>query len=189
MLCMRGPAGAQAAAAGADPQTVMLTSMRLACSHSRRRRSASVSGRAWLGTPGSAPAQGGALPSADQTGVEALRHRLPGLQATWVQSCTAAWHGDCSHPRGSCRSPCSPAQEALAAEPGARQVLVVVGDERDTRDGHYSYASVGPFAAHHVLACSNMGTVQHWINVVRAPRQPARPSLSWVLDSGNVCVD
>lgn len=47
------------------------------------------------------------------------------------------------------------------------QVLAVVGDERDTRDGHYSYAAVGALAAKHPLTCSNMGTVQHWLNVVR----------------------
>ena len=43
----------------------------------------------------------------------------------------------------------------------------MVGDERDTRDGHYSYNSVEPFASQHPLICSNMGTVQHWMNIVR----------------------
>ena len=46
----------------------------------------------------------------------------------------------------------------------------MVGDERDTRDGHYSYYAVEPFASQHPLTCSNMGTVNQWINTVRAPR-------------------
>ena len=51
------------------------------------------------------------------------------------------------------------------------EVLAVVGDERDTRDGHYSYYSVEPFASQHALICSNMGTVNQWINTV-SPSAP-----------------
>ena len=47
-----------------------------------------------------------------------------------------------------------------------REHPAVIGEERDTRDGHYFYSALPPFSETYPLSCSNMGAVNQWLDAV-----------------------
>ncbi|KAK9811980.1 hypothetical protein WJX73_005245 [Symbiochloris irregularis] len=53
-----------------------------------------------------------------------------------------------------------------------RELPAVIGEERDTRDGHYTYSALAPFAEAFPLSCSNMGAVNHWLEARLAGLAP-----------------
>lgn len=73
---------------------------------------------------------------------------------------------------------CVPRQEKFAYEDGHRgqkwflvdesghEQLAVTAEERETRDGHYTYKAEGPLAQLRPLMASNMGMVQEWLEQV-----------------------
>lgn len=48
-----------------------------------------------------------------------------------------------------------------------KEHAAVCGEERETRDGHYFYFALPPFAHSHPLSCSNMASVHAWLDAVR----------------------
>lgn len=54
----------------------------------------------------------------------------------------------------------------LVDESGHEQ-LAVSAEERDTRDGHYTYKAEGPLAQLHPDIASNMSVVSQWLDGVR----------------------
>ncbi len=51
--------------------------------------------------------------------------------------------------------------------------LAVVGDEREPRDGHYSYVAEKPFSLIRPLACQNQARVTSYLEEVPAPNVAA----------------
>lgn len=53
------------------------------------------------------------------------------------------------------------------------EVLAVMGEERETRDGHYVYRTEPAFAGVQALCCGNMSDVNRWLDsMVHNPGQP-----------------
>ena len=55
-----------------------------------------------------------------------------------------------------------PSAGCPAAAAGAEH-LAVVGEERETRDGHYTYGTAPPFDSIRPLTCYNQTGVFHWL--------------------------
>lgn len=55
-------------------------------------------------------------------------------------------------------------QRWYLVEENGHEHLAVVGQERDTRDGHYNYEAEEPFMTHWPLHCFNQTQVQAWLD-------------------------
>lgn len=96
------------------------------------------------------------------------KHRLSCHEVEQAKSSRRDWSRQCRQEKFTYEDGHRGQRWYLVDESGHEQ-LAVTAEERETRDGHYTYRAEGPLAQVRPLMASNMGMVQEWLEQVRLP--------------------